>query len=231
MFCELSTEALLNSINNFYLDEIVSINLLTETQFIAQTISSIENLQHTTINTFKENVNLIIDIILGSQLMSIYGTNWYFIPDPNGSNIFYTKSKSYGECSCGTSRSMYCIDSLIIHDDIIVDGMFIGCLPITSLRLSTLECFYNQTCLNRTQVAFNLQNMSISSLNPLQQSQYSVNTTLNKIIDNLMLENWTYEISYAEYFNQCNIKECTYSIMERNNPLVIFTALLSLCKY
>ena len=199
-------------------------------QFIAQTVASIKSFQHITTNTFKQSLQIIIDIILGSQLMSIYETNWYFIPDPNGSNIFYTKSKSYGECSCGTSRSIYCTDSLIINENIIIDGMFIGCLPITSLRLSSLECFYNQTCLAQIQQAFNLHNMSINSLNPLQSSQYSVNTALNKIIDNLMLENWTYEINYTEYFKHCNLQKCTYSIMQRNNPLVVFTTLVSLCK-
>lgn len=162
--------------------------------------------------------------------MSIYETNWHFIPDPNGSNMFHTKSKSYGECSCGSSRSINCTDSLIINENIIIDGMLIGCLPITSLRLSSLECFYNQSCLTEIKQGFNLQNMSIHSLDPLQSSQYSVNTTLNKIIDNLMLENWTYEINYTAYFNLCNVQKCTYSIIQRNNALVILTTLIGLCK-
>ena len=230
LFCQLSNKTLLDSITNFHLNEFISLNLLTETQFIAQTIASIESFQHTTTNAFQQSLNIIIDIILGNQLMSIYETNWYFIPDPNGSNAFYTKSKSYGECSCGTSRSINCTDSLIINENITIDGMFIGCLPITSLRLSSLECFYNETCLAQIQQAFNLQNMSINSLNPLQSSQYSVNTSLNKIIDNLMLENWTYAINYTEYFNQCNLQKCTYSIVQRNNPLVVFTTFASLCE-
>jgi len=45
-------------------------------------------------------------------------------------------------------------------------------------------------------------------------------TTLSQIIDNLMSENWTYEINYTDYFNVCNAI----------NVLAIFTTLLSLCK-
>ena len=62
-------------------------------------------------------------------------------------------SLNLDNCSCGTLQSVNCIDLLIIGNDTVIDGMFIGCLPITSLRLSTLECFYNQTCLNQIQQA------------------------------------------------------------------------------
>jgi len=134
-------------------------------------------------------------------------------------------------CSCGTSQSSTCKDSLIIKNNTIVNGMFIGCLPITSLRLSTLECFYNQTCLNGIQQILDLQNISIiNSLDPFASSQYSIETTLNDIIDHLMLEEWTYRINYTSYFNTCNLKKCTYSIMKTKNPLAIFMSLLGLCK-
>jgi len=94
-FCQSANTILSESIVNFNLMEFISINLLTEKQLMEQTISSILDFQNKTINVFKRNLNSIIDITLGNQLMSIYGTNWYFIPDPNGSNAFYTKSKSY----------------------------------------------------------------------------------------------------------------------------------------
>ena len=98
-FCQAANTILSDSINNFNLMEFISINLLTEKQLIQQTESFIEDFQNKTINTFKSSLSFIIDIILGNQLMSIYGTNWYFIPDPNGSNALYTKSRSYSKIS------------------------------------------------------------------------------------------------------------------------------------
>jgi hypothetical protein len=109
--------------------------------------------------------------------------------------------------------------------------MFIGCLPITSLRLSSFQCFYDQICLDEVKEALGLKNLSMISLDPSQLSQFAINTTLGPIIDNLLLEEWTNKINYTEYFNQCNLQQCTYSITKRNNPLVIFTTLLGLCKY
>ena len=108
---------------------------------------------------------------------------------------------------------MNCIDLLIIGNDTVINGMFIGCLPITSLCLSTLECFYNETCLNQIQQALSLQTLSVNVLDSLQSSHYSVKTTLNYIIDNLMLENWTFEINYTAYSNACNFEKCSYSMM------------------
>ena len=82
---------------NFYSTEFVSINLLTEKEILEQITSAIEDFKNKTISTFKQSLNLIIDSTLGNQFMSIYETNWYFIPDPNGSNQIYTKSRSYSK--------------------------------------------------------------------------------------------------------------------------------------
>ena len=136
-----------------------------------------------------------------------------------------------GNCSCGTPRSLYCIDPLVINQNVSVSGMFIGCLPLTSLRFSSLTCFYDQLCLNQIKQAINLSNLSIIPLETTQSHGFSVNTSLSEIIDNLMLREWTNNIDYSEYFNQCQPVQCTYSIMKRNNILVIFTTLLGLCKF
>ena len=128
-------------------------------------------------------------------------------------------------------EAVNCTDTLRVQNNTVVDGMFIGCLPITSLLLSTLECFYNQTCLDKIKQALNIQNFSIDPLNSLESSQYSSKTTVNQIMNNLMLENWTYEINYTDYFSQCNLTKCSYSVMDKKNPLSTFMTLLGLCKY
>ena len=145
--------------------------------------------------------------------------------------IFFFCFIESDNCSCGTSQSLYCIDPLIMNENLSVPGMFIGCLPLTSLRLSSLQCFYDQICLDKIKQAIKLQNISITSLNSTQSSHFSMNTTLDHIIDNLMLEQWTNNINYNEYFNECNLEKCSYSIIKQNNALVIFTTLLGLCKY
>ena len=61
----------------------------------------------------------------------------------------------------------------------------------------------------------------------LFKSNSTSKTTLNEIIDNLMLENWTFEINYTAYSNACNFKKM---LMLAKHPLIVFTNLLGLCK-
>ena len=118
----------------------------------------------------------------------------------------------------------------MINENVSITGMFIGCLPITSLRLSTLQCFYDRNCLDIVKNALKLENLSITALDSTQSSQFLLNTTLDRIIDNLMLEEWSNSQNYTSYFNQCNSQQCSYSIVKRNSILLIFTVLLGLCK-
>lgn len=249
-FCHSSNKTLFDATTNFYADQFISAKLLTPNEFHDQSHTLIADFQTKTATSFRRNLALIVDITLGNQFMSVYETNWYFIPAPDGTNAIYTEARTYrkisitsnqqtqalsvvlesGNCSCGTPRSLYCIDPLVINGNVSVPGMFIGCLPLTSLRFSSLECFYDQLCLDHIQQAMNLSNLSIMSLNANQSNGFAVNRSLDEIIDNLMLKKWTNNINYREYFHQCQPTQCTYSIIERNNLLVVFTTLLGLCK-
>lgn len=73
----------------------ISVFLLTEKQFNDQSETTIGDYEKRIISSFQRNLALIIDITLGNQLMSIYQTNWYFIPDPHGTRSIYTHSTNY----------------------------------------------------------------------------------------------------------------------------------------
>lgn len=96
-FCHSLNSRLTDSITNFYINQFISIQLLTENQFHDQILSSIEDFQMKTINSFRRELSLIINIILGNQFMTVHQTNRYFIPDPNGSTSIFTRSRSYGK--------------------------------------------------------------------------------------------------------------------------------------
>ena len=80
---------------NFYANQFISVKLLTEQEFTDQIQALVEDFQTKTLNSFRRNLALIVDITLGNQFISIYETNWHFIPNMNGNNAIYTKSRSY----------------------------------------------------------------------------------------------------------------------------------------
>ena len=93
--------------------------------------------------------------------------------------------------------------------------MYSGCYPFETLTQSTLHCSSDST--NTFQ--------DISSSRP---SRFDINTTIEKLIDELMLEEYTSNVSYENYFRQCAPLSCTYSYVDQSNIIEGITNLVSL---
>ena len=98
-FCDSSNKTLLDATTNFYANQFISIKLLTPKEFRDQSQTLIEDFQSKTSSSFRQNLALIVDITLGNQFMSVYETNWHFIPAPDGTDAIYTQSRTYRRIS------------------------------------------------------------------------------------------------------------------------------------
>lgn len=141
-----------------------------------------------------------------------------------------------GDCNCGTLNASQCVAPMIIRNGSFeVDGMFIGCLPLSSLLQSSLSCFYNTNCFQQFQKILNLESvvpsLNISVLNKTVVSHFTPETPLKNIMDDLMIEDWSFQLDYLSYFHQCNVESCTYTYVQRNDIVSIFSRLLGVCKY
>ena len=94
-FCHSSNKTLLDATTNFYADQFISAKFLTPKEFRDQSQTLITDFQTKISSSLRRNLALIIDITLGNQLMSVYETNWHFIPAPDGTNTIYTASRTY----------------------------------------------------------------------------------------------------------------------------------------
>ncbi|CAF4159272.1 unnamed protein product, partial [Rotaria sordida] len=84
-------------------------------------------------------------------------------------------------------------------------GMMAGCYPLEALLQSTFQCFYNQTCINSHNI-FQALNISSST-----SSQFFINSSIESILNKLMVEDYSINISYENYFSQCEPLLCSYS--------------------
>lgn len=110
----------------------------------------------------------------------------------------------------------------------IIPNLYIGCFVIQSVLQSTLECFFNQTCLDAVQVQiYSQQSINISILD-VQSTRFSPQTFIGTLVDALMVEQWGRNIQYDQYYTQCAPKFCAYTFSSRNNIFYIFTRLVSL---
>ena len=170
---------------------------------------------------------------------------WWILPflilNSNFTTI-RTSSLSYLDAenaSCDCAVSPYCkgeavFDNIFgapttldLDNYTIVPGIFSGCLPVGSILESTLECFYNQTCLDWL-LSFYPTTERFSALTAVNQSLSHSKTTVKSMVDHLMVEYWTTDISYDKYYAQCAPAVCTYSKVERRGFTFALTKVISL---
>jgi len=70
--------------------------------------------------------------------------------------------------------------------------------------------------------------MNITALDKTLLVQFLENSTINEIVDQLMVEQWNQSIMYDRYYNECQPAECIYTHQSNNNPIYIVTTLIGL---
>jgi hypothetical protein len=99
-----------------------------------------------------------------------------------------------------------------------------GCLPVESIRQSTLECLYNQSCINILALQPN-----ISRPTPLiSSSKFPPDLTVGVMFDeSLFIESWENTTSFEDYYAVCAPRSLTYSYQGRYRFATIFTMCVS----
>ena len=107
-----------------------------------------------------------------------------------------------------------------------IKGLKIGCTPTESFRASSLECFYDSSCIDLIQEYTHYTNVSI----PLSSktSRFTVNTTVAELINELFVEKWTTTINYSSYFERCSPLFCSYTYIQKFNSFYTVTLILGL---
>ena len=231
--CELSTKSVNNSINQLLSSLFITAQLLSEKDFNGRIASLIEQTRSTAPITVTRLLYLIRRINQANAVISNYGTNFEYIYDWYGMKESYyapTQAVIYDDgCSCGLNSNCTTQASFVELNssrNIPIKGLKMGCMPSESFRASTLECFYDQTCLDLIQRYTNSTNRMI----PLSQraNQSVLNTSIAALVDNLFVEQWLTTKNYSSYFEQCAPLLCSYSYTQSFSLLYTITVLLGL---
>ncbi|CAF1165270.1 unnamed protein product [Adineta steineri] len=232
LLCEQAKETIANALDIFLRTELVSSQALAKESFKNLIDSSIEDWKLTTTNTFKRTIRLIQQIYQGNQLISDLYTNYIMV---DGNSEIYLSSQTHQGCNCILSSScdstveIYRTNrggGLYFEDPYPVSNIFYGCYSIQSLFGSTLECFYNLSCMLtvdeyiRSLVSFNFS--------ALDQNLNQPNETITMITDQLMVDKWLSNISFSSYYEKCLPLSCTYQYNDRNNLFISITTIISI---
>ncbi|CAF1463585.1 unnamed protein product [Adineta steineri] len=237
--CQLSIQTVNISIQQFHSSLLTTVELLSEIKFKDHLEVIVKQHRRNAPTTFTSLLFLIRTVNHGNALMSTYGTNFEYVTLWNQLQDVYmpTQAMLYNDtCSCGLHHNCTIPAQFIITDPpkiVFIKGLKMGCTPSESFRASTLECFYDQSCIDLIQ-QYTINPNRINStnfFNPLStinNSRFSINTTIAEFIDELFVEEWKKSINYSSYFQQCSPLLCSYTYIQRFNVLHTVTILIGL---
>ncbi|CAF2635901.1 unnamed protein product [Rotaria sp. Silwood2] len=180
--------------------------------------------------TFGRKLDFIRDIAQGNGIVSSILSNWHF----HSLNTTFTRRtqwpslwpepRSYGNDNCSCATNAMCISQAVFNGSI-VPGFRVGCYPLEALLQSTLECLYNITCIDMLRFMYNHTDFTV---NPLNSTLSSSNSTVQSLIDGLLVDQWETAVSYEQYFETCAPLSCTYTVRQRPDLAYIITSIIGL---
>ncbi|CAF0798760.1 unnamed protein product [Adineta ricciae] len=224
LLCSVSKTTVTNNLIQFHSKTLINKQIQSYDVIQSQSESAIRRFRSSLCKTFVWTFDFIREMNQGNGIVSLIFSNWYFQTLKKEDKAYlWTKPRSYEDqnnCSCGISSM--CSSSAKIENTSI-PGLRIGCSIIDSFLQSTLECFYNISCINLLKSFYFVQDVLIS---PLNTNLSSSNETVQDLIDRLLIDEWKYNISYENYYRTCSPRSCRYTIEERVDALDILTRLI-----
>ena len=232
MFCRTSIETISNSLLQFDSTQYVSASVTPSHILTLHSQALMNQFQDITKTNFLPTLHMMQYMTQVNGLYSAQQTN-YNLKMLFELNKIVVYPRRYGNCRCDYSAK--CVYQTRIHryaDELTafqIPGLFIGCYVIDGILQSTLECFYNETCITQILSYYDdTPPMNVTPLNSSLPSQYFINSTIQDLVNNLMIEQWNISTTYENYYNQCQPIECTYTYERKNGVVYIITALLGL---
>ncbi|CAF1397174.1 unnamed protein product [Adineta ricciae] len=230
--CSNSIEIVENTINELNSSLLITNEILLEKEFHKQINSIIEQTKSNAPLTYLTFLSLIRLFYHNNAYISKYQTNHqYIVPWNNFHDVFAPTEPVIYENNCTCGLNLDCVTQAGFYDEnltkfIPIKGIKMGCLPSESFRLSTLECFYDEKCLNSLHQMTNTSHFLIPLSLPMNKSW--IHQTIDELIHNLFIETWSINLSYSSYFHQCFPSSCSYIYSESFNIRYIITFLLGL---
>jgi len=247
LFCQTVQQTITDAINELSDKNIISNKVLFRDVFDAQILSLIQQFKTNIITIFKYTRDFLWINIVRNEIHSGLRTNRMIIFKPNAAIIYLFPLKyktSNGTCLCETTNNcthkasiynytgrkdvdMYTVYGNLTSDPSLlftIPGLLVGCFPYNSLLKSTLECFFDQTCIDLFQTFIN----GSSLISPLSSSYFQSNTTVDDLLNELLIESWNEVSNFTNYYQICAPLTCTYSFNRRFNLLYVILTLISL---
>ncbi|CAF3582183.1 unnamed protein product, partial [Adineta steineri] len=223
--CNLAKDFVTDAQQQYLASSLVSTYISDFDLFETETNTSLANFRTTLPNSFVNSLQMIRGLMQGNGLVSAYSTNWYYITNRIAINaMLFLKPQYYGRDRCNCATSATCTQPSTPF----IQGYLVGCTPLESLLQSTIECLYEQTCVDLLGI---YSNMSLpNSPAPLNKNEtrFSSNDTIDSIVQQMFIETCSSNVSYNQYFEQCKPDSCSVTLFEPGSFIIAVTTILGL---
>lgn len=229
--CVLARSTIQNAYNQFQLMEYVSKKLLSPEVFTQQMTIYVDGFTNSTSNKFAQSLSFTQDMTRANQFFSNLLQNSFLYLDFQF-NVQAQSVSMGNKCICSLSDNCTLPSKFVqTSNDLSVyvtlwdiPGMFQSCFATESLILSTLECWYNQECLD-TFVKYSSEKLYRSFIRPQllnsSKTRYPLNMTFGYILNSILVEEWTFTSNFSSFFSNCAPQICNYTITKRNDFLTV----------
>ncbi|CAF1153292.1 unnamed protein product [Adineta ricciae] len=221
-----------DTFHQFYSNQFISASVISSELFQLQVESLVNQFISSTTNDFLLSLTTIRNTTQSNGIFTGPLTNYAFVTYENED---YTPlfARTYRGCDCGLSASCNFPSYIRAYETettlFVIPGFYSACYTIESLLQSDLQCFYDQTCIDELQFWFlSRAQRNITSLDSSMTSRFSLNSTFEEILSDLMVEKWNSTLMYEKYYYVCMPTECTYTRQAKNNAIYIVTTLFGL---
>ncbi|CAF1468531.1 unnamed protein product [Adineta steineri] len=234
--CSLAQESVNNSTNVFLSSTMLINQLESRERFENEINDTINQFQKRIPISFTQTLDLIRMTTQGNALLAMFSSNWNtsragtdternssFVTIP----IIHNNTEQNTSCSCATLQTCTVPAHLSSSNEtMIIDGMVFGCYLLETVLLSSLSCFYSETCIT------NVRNL-LGALPPTPQqlnnslTRFSVNDTIETMAYQMFIESWTSNVSYENFYESCSPNYCVYTYRSRFDVTEMLTTFLS----
>ena len=244
LFCILANNTIIVSLRVFDATQFINNEVLPLWQFYEETQLLIDTFTNTILSEFTRTFALVRNATTVNHFVTGSNSNERILVKSDGhvsmssgtlvllDYEYLYRSNQFCSCTghtsnCAVPVRLYTNLSLLFYNP---PGLFVGCLQTDSVLLSTLECWFDQSCVNLVRQSliwpsvrhmFNIMSMNISL-----PSRFKPKTPMNELMDQLLLEKWIINISYDKFYHSCVPRVCIYTLEERYDIVfILFTVI------
>ncbi len=230
-FCVLINQTISNRSIEFNSNQYISASIVPKALLESEIKSVMDQFRSSLTNNFLLFLRTVQDITHANALFSALQNNYFVVVANLGQNGIITSNESYNDCNCVTSSACIAPSFISIDPDssssFHITNFYRGCSVIQALLQSTLECFYDQQCIDDLQDQLSWS-MPVTALNKSLPSIYLINSTIKELLDNLMIEQWNVSSIFEHYYNECQPIKCIHTFETNNGIIYIVTTLFGI---